>query len=67
LTVVAMVGCSSAEPKEARSVPADSPPPAVATDELPDFGEPKPPAPAASKTPKESRTTREALLHDDGR
>ncbi len=67
--LVARIGCGSVERKgETRpSAVADAPPPGQATAELPDFGDPKPPVPAASKGTKEVESTREALLHDGGR
>jgi hypothetical protein len=71
LMLAAAVGCGSVETKDdARppAVAADPPPPAVGTAELPDFSDPKPPAPAASKSSKETpSTTREALLHQGER
>ena len=68
LLLAAMVGCGSVEKKEDARPPvaADTPPPGQATAEIPDFGDPKPPIPAASKGSKEVESTREALLHGGG-
>jgi hypothetical protein len=66
LLVVALVGCGSVETKDepkAHAVAADTPPPAMATTEIPDFGDPKPPVPAAAKETKDVESTRDALLH----
>ncbi len=69
--VAALVGCGSAETKDDRrhvaEPPLDSPPPAWATADAPDFGDPKPPAPTSSRKSKEVESTRQQLLHDDGR
>jgi hypothetical protein len=60
--VFALVGCPATPPREESrppvSVVADPPPAAAATSELPDFGEPKPPVPAASKAAKEAHAGR---------
>jgi hypothetical protein len=56
--VLALAGCPSTNPKEEsrRPVVADPPPAAMATSEIPDFGDPKPPFPATSKSAREAQS-----------
>ena len=72
ILVWALLGCGSAETKDdpktpVVAVPQDTPPPAEATAEAPDFADPKPPAPVSSRASKEVESMRDRLLHDDGR
>ena len=75
ILVLALAGCASAETNDVRSAkpravaePAqDSPPPAWATAEAPEFADPKPPVPVTAKVSKEDESVRDRLLRDDKR
>jgi hypothetical protein len=75
ILVIVLAGCGSAETKDAAEKPhavaepaQDSPPPAWATAEAPEFADPKPPIPVTAKLSKEVESTRDRLLReDDGR
>jgi hypothetical protein len=73
LLVIALAGCRSTETPEthrprATAEPAqDAPTPGGATDDAPDFSDPKPPVAVTSKASKEVVSTRDRLLHNESR